>query len=586
MKRYLAAAAAALTLLAAVFCRPTFAAEGDEAILQVIPGDSLGVVIASRLADTTKRIEAVGGKLNLPVPSLLPMLKITTGLADGFDDRGTVAIAIVPQEDADLPPTAIVFVPVTDYGKLVASLKPEDEKAEIVEGRVAGKPVVVTQKGNFALFAPPSNEDVLKRVKADKTNIADEVKPVADWLKQNCVAALALPKGVQKAVDAMQAGLAKAKGAFPADRPEFRQTLLMFDLFDRNSQTIKDELTHFGIGVRIDDEQDFSISGQAAFKSGGKLSKAIADAKWPKLPGLDYVPGDDFFLAGSMTLPPSWLEGMMKASLAMAKLNANQPGSPFTEKQLEKMIEASQKAMQGMEGMALVVAPPDEGGSIFSEAVGVMYVDNAEKYLRNYQDTLKALGDLSKENENAPFPKYEFDEIEVAGEKGFQVKMDMSATFRAQNLNNPAAEAAMQKLIEVMYGPEGKMTVYLAPANKHTIAMTYSDKESLEKVIQAIKKREDGLGKDEDVIKSDKLLPAGTAWKMYISPAGTVELAKVLLDRFGQKQIELPDFPDTPPVAMGMNFTATGVEARLALPSETIEGLGSYIIKVRQMQGR
>src|SRR5581483_120307 len=143
MKRNLTAAAAALTLLAAVFCRPTFAAEGDEAILQVIPGDSLGVVIASRLADTTKRIEAVGGKLNLPVPSLLPMLKITTGLADGLDDRGTVAIAIVPQEDADLPPTAIVFVPVTDYGKLVASLKPEDEKAEIVEGRVAGKPVVV-----------------------------------------------------------------------------------------------------------------------------------------------------------------------------------------------------------------------------------------------------------------------------------------------------------------------------------------------------------------------------------------------------------------------------------------------------------
>lgn len=582
MRRFFTILLAALVLLAS---RPAWAADGDE-LFKAIPDDALGIVVVNRLADTTQKIEAVGATLNIPVPSLLPMLKITTGVGDGINDRWAVGLAAMPQEDADLPPAPLVFVPVSDFAKLVATLMPDDAKAEIVSGSVAGRRVLVTQKGSYAIFAEPSEEDVLKRVKEAKTNLVDEVKPLGDWLQKNDVVVLALPKGVRKAVDAIQQGIGKAKEGLPVDRDELKPALAMFDLFDRSSRSIKEELTHVGIGLRISEEEDFLVSGQAAFKTGGKLSKTIAEANWPKTGGLNNLPADDFVIAGSMVLPPNWSEGLMQASLSMAKLGANSPTNRLSEKQLEKMFKLSQKSMQGLEGMAMLLGTPDEDdASLFSGTTALMYVDNAEKYLKNYRDTLKALADLAKEEPDAPLPKYEFAEIEVAGEKGFEVKMDLSEALLKQAQGNPAVQEMMSKMMEAFYGPEGKVTVYLAPANKQTIAMTYSDKESLDELVQAIKKREPGLGQDEDVATSDKLLPAGTAWKMYISPAGAVFLANWALDKVGQ-QITLPDFPDTPPLAMGVNFTATGVEARLAFPSGFLDEVGEYVMQVRQAFGR
>jgi len=119
----------------------------------------------------------------------------------------------------------------------------------------------------------------------------------------------------------------------------------------------------------------------------------------------------------------------------------------------------------------MTMAPPaDEDASIFTSSNAVIYVDDVEKYLKNYRAVLKSMADLGAEDPDAPLPTYEFADIEVAGEKGFEVKMDLSKAFKGQNLNNPMIEAAYQKFIEAVYGPGGKMRVYLAPANKHAIA--------------------------------------------------------------------------------------------------------------------
>ncbi|HEY5311541.1 MAG TPA: hypothetical protein VIK18_03445 [Pirellulales bacterium] len=572
-------------LLAAVLwvAGSVVSARGDEALLNAIPDDALGLIVVNHLDDTTKKIEAVGAKLNVSLPSLLPTLKAITGVSAGVDENGTVAAVVMPQEDVATPPTIVIFVPVTDYAQLAAGLLPEDPQAEIISGRVAGQPMIVTQKGGFAVFARPMDEDVLKRVKAATRGIASDVQPVGDWLRQNDLVVLALSKGVRQAVNVMHKGIANAQENFPADQQALKPALALFELLNRSGDTIKDELTHVGLGVRIDREQDLLVSGQVAFKSGGTFSKAVTDAKWPQVPGLDNLPSDDYFLALSMVLPSSWSQGLMQASMAMAKLGANSPAGALSKEQIEKLFKLSGKSMQGVEGTAMTMsAPKGDDASLLTSARAVMYVDDAQKYLQRYRETMQALADLGAENPDAPLPTYEIAEIQVAGERGFQVQMDMAIAFKRQNLNNPVVE----KIIEAVYGPEGKMTVCLAAANEHTIATSYDDKDSLEDLIQAIKKREPGLGQNEEIVNSNKLLPAAAAWKMYISPAGTIELAKWVLGKIGNQQTTLPAFPDTPPLAAGVNFTPTGAEARLALPSDLIDAIGAYVTKVRQMQAQ
>jgi hypothetical protein len=578
MKRFAVLIAALLWMAGSVV-----SARGDEALLKAIPDDALGLVVVNHLADTAKKIEAIGAKVNAPLPSLLPTLKAIMGLTAGVDEQGTVGVAIMPQEAAESPPAIMIFVPVTDYAQLVAGMMPDDAQAEIISGRLAGKPVIVTQKGKFAVFARPTDESVLKHVKAATQGITSEVRPLGDWLRQNDLAALALPKGVQRAVGIMQQGIAQAKENLPADQEALKPALAMFELLSRSGDTIREEVTHAGLGVRIDHEKDLLVSCQVAFKSDGKFSKAITDAKWPRIAGLDNLPKDDYFMASSMVLPASWSQGLMQVSMEMVKLGANSPTSPFSKEQIEKLYKVSGKSMQGVEGMAMTMAAPeDDDAGIFNSIRAVIDVDDAQQYLKRYRETMKALADLGAKNPDSPLPTYEISEIEVAGEKGFEAKVDMSNAFKHQGLNNPVVE----KLIGAIYGPEGKMTVCLAAANKHTIAMTYSNKHSLESLIQAIRKREPGLGQDEEIVSSNKLLPEAAAWKMYISPAGTVDFANWFLGKLGNQQITLPDFGDTPPLVLGVNFTSTGAEARLALPSRLIDGIGEYVTKIRQIQAQ
>lgn len=561
---------------------PVVAARGSEALLKAIPDDALGVVVVNHLAETAKKIEGIGAKINAPLPTLLPLVKTITGLTAGVDEQGDMAAAVIPQDDAEEPPTLIIYVPVTDYAQLVAGIRPDDDTAEIVSGRVAGQAVLVTRKGDYALFARPTDEAALKRVKAATSSIASEVKPLADWLRENDVVALALPKGVRKALDVMQQGIEKAKEKVPADQDSLKPELAIFQLLDRCGDQIKQEVTHAALGVQIDRKKDLLLSLRLAFKQGGSFSQAIADARWPQTAGLDDLPDEDYFLATNFALPSSWVHGLMDAAKQMAKLGVHSPGRPSSEEQIDELFKLSDKSMQGVRGWAMSMAPPDDEAGIFKSANVIMYVDDAERHLKNYLETMKAMADLSGKMPN--MPTYDFTEIQVAGKRGFKVGIDMAAAFKAQLGNNAAAATMFQKLSEILYGPEGKITVYLAPANEHAIAATYADKDTLEDLIKSIKKGEAGLGKDDEIVATGKLLPAGSAGKMFISPAGTIDLVNWIIDKVANGRDTLPEFPDTPPLAAGVKFDSVGVEARLALPSALIDGIGDYVLKIREMR--
>ena len=74
------APAVLLAVLAAV---PMRAADD---VLGVIPDGSLGFVLINQLAQTDAKAVELGRRMQLPVPSLLAMLKLSTGALQGLDE--------------------------------------------------------------------------------------------------------------------------------------------------------------------------------------------------------------------------------------------------------------------------------------------------------------------------------------------------------------------------------------------------------------------------------------------------------------------------------------------------------------------
>ena len=147
-------------------------------ILDAIPRGALAVVLINRLEATSDKIESLATKVQAPSVSLLLLAKVQSGIHEGLDEKGTAAIAYLPVEDNPLePPIPIVVLPVTDYGKFVAQLQPDDATEKIAQVYVAGKAVLSCQKGDFAVLATAENEAVLKDVLASVKSVSDDLAP-------------------------------------------------------------------------------------------------------------------------------------------------------------------------------------------------------------------------------------------------------------------------------------------------------------------------------------------------------------------------------------------------------------------------
>jgi hypothetical protein len=85
-----------------------------------------------------------------------------------------------------------------------------------------------------------------------------------------------------------------------------------------------------------------------------------------------------------------------------------------------------------------------------------------------------------------------------------------------------------------------------------------------------------------------KLLDPKAPWVAVISPRGSVAWFKRILDnifaRLGGGVPPIPEFPDTPPVAISVKLGEGRLSTELVWPVETTQGLVSYIKKVSQEQ--
>jgi hypothetical protein len=140
--------------------------------------------------------------------------------------------------------------------------------------------------------------------------------------------------------------------------------------------------------------------------------------------------------------------------------------------------------------------------------------------------------------------------------------------------------------MEKMYGPDG-ITMYLAAADEHTFLMAYTDTALLRKALQTTTDETKHFSRDKNVASTSKLLPAGAQMVGFWSPSGTsafVNRTMKLMD-VPDTGIQIPAFPGTPPLGFAMTATPSVVKFNTVVPIETIEANGSYVEKVKQLDG-
>jgi hypothetical protein len=550
-------------------------------VLQLIPADAIGFTVVNRLGETDANVQRLGRQMQLPLPSPLTLFRLRSGIDKGLDETAAAAMAVVAGQEAGQPPAGVFFVPVTDYDAFIGQLEPKDLQDGISEVRVQAKPLLVARKDGYAVMARPRDRAALERALADGEQIGRAVADFRSYLDAHDAAVVVTAGGVKLLATLGQHGLEQAKAAVRELGQDENPALAAIDLYAEMLRGFESEVDSLAIGMRLDEAGVLHLTSRTRFNPSGAVFPLLGDAKpYPGdlLAGLPAVP---FVGAFAAVVSPEAFGPMLEMSGNMMKAVPQIYG--MTPKQVDKMMELSKKTLKGFRGMSFLLGVGRPGDPLYSQMISVIRVDDADAYLANYRDYWKELDEAIEGAEGTFLGNMSLEEADVDGTSALKLTMGLWDGLAAGGVPDPQEfEAIMEK----MFGPGGKMTMYLAAADQHKVLMSYTDTDLLATAMRCVKENQNQLSADQGMVKTAGLLPSGAQAVGYLDAGGMIAFFNRMTSLMPKPNAppQLPGFPESPPIGWAAKASPEGLETHLVVPPEFCRAIGEYVTKVQKWQ--
>jgi len=553
-----------------VFPAATAAAED---VLKLVPENALGAVVVNRVGETNEKLRALALRLKVPPFDFLSTAKLTLGLQEGLDEKGSVALAAVPSTPNGVP-VLVSFVPTSDYAALLKQLKAETGADGIAKVSVGEKEFVTAQKDGYAVVAEEANKATLQAVVAAAKSIAAAAPGLDAWRGENDAYAVATPGGIKFAQQQIQAGLEVAKAQLANQGERGKTAVASLGMYDSLIKAMDKELSHFAVGLRMADDGALHVVSRTLPVEGGVLAKIASQAKPAKVSPLAGLPQSPFFVAGGGVFTAASMKSWMEMSFGM--MRSYPGGEKLSDEHIKRLSEISLKSMQGLRSMALLMGVGQGDEPLYGRMLLAMRTKDAKAYMASYEDSLAEMAKVFKDANSSLF-EFESERIEIEGLPVLKLAMNMEP-FLGPQAQAPEAK----KMMDLMFGSGGKMNVYMAAADEHTVIGAYVTPQQLAPAVKAIREGKPQLIDEAGVAKTAAMLPEGAQWLGFLSPRGTAAFVSRMVKTVappGAEVPEIPEFPETPPIGFGVQLSPSGLDTDLAVPTAVLEKASETIRK-------
>lgn len=560
-------------------CSAAVAAADD--VLKLVPDNALGVVVVNRVGSTNEKLKSLALRLKVPPFDFLSTAKLTLGLQQGLDEKGSIALAAVPSTP-DGVPVMVSFVPTGDYAALLKQLKAEAGADGIAKLSVGDKRFVAAQKGGYAVVAEEANQPTLQAVIAATESIADASAALDAWRAENDTYAVATPAGVKFAQKQIQIGLQAAKTQLANQGEQGKAALAGLGMYDGMVAAMDKEVSHCAVGLRMADDGGIHVVSRTLPVEGGTLAKILSQAKPAKVSPLAGLPQSPYFIAGGGVFTAASMKSWMDVSVGM--MRSYPGGEKLTDEQIKKLSEVSLKSMRGMRSMSLLMDVGEEDEPLYSRTLLVMKTKDAKAYLDNYGAAMAEMAKIFKEADS-PLFSFESQRMEIDGLPVLKLTMNMEPFLLGQG-QGPEAK----KMMELMFGSGGKMDIYFAAADQETVVGAYVSQKQLIPAVKAIQEGKPQFSDEAGVAKTAAMLPQGAQWLGFLSPRGgaafVARMVKAMVPPGAQAVPEIPEFPETPPIGFGVQLSPSGLDTDLAIPAAVLEAVSQTVRKAMAERGK
>jgi hypothetical protein len=560
-----------------------------EDVFHVIPCDALAFVAANRIADTSAKIEKVAKQVGGKPVKLLDMLKEHTGEIKGFDDSRSAAVVLMPAKDSKEGPSRVLLVPVSDYKQFLDSwnAKPTDK---IVEVTIADEPMLIAQRGDYAAMVRKEVAGVdfrpgLEKLLDSKRSIADQYPRMPAWLDENDVVAVATSHGVKAASEAMQQMLQQMKDVFArmnVAEDVIENQLASLEMCVKLAQLAEKEIDTVAVGARVDKQGNVHLSKRIRFTKNSDFAGSLAKLQPLEKGVLLGMPAGSFVLAGGGPWSDSVARNMMTFQFDQMKKSFEKTYG-LDEKQADELAKKFLEMPKGVRSFSFVMGPGQPGEPPLSDTLALYNVDDAPKYLDEYEKYLGAMNEPGKDSENAK-KLFTAKKTEVGGRPALEYEMALPSAPKSPGMPGmPDMAETMKKIL----GSEGKMKFLVVAIDEHNVAINLSGRAPIiMRAIASLKKPADGLAADAEIAKTTALLLSDAQWVGYFSPSGAVAFAKSFIDALGEDtgfgKPNIPDFPATQPIGVAAKAKPGQLQIEIVVPSSVLDAIGKF---VEQIQG-
>ena len=354
----------------------------------------------------------------------------------------------------------------------------------------------------------------------------------------------------------------------------------MFGGFKTLLADADEQLTHLAAGLRIEDNATLHVTARAVVVPGGALARWSQGVKVPSEGLLAGVPEGKFIVAYggvSAQFSPA-VQAILSqfGDAGMQMMGLDDAG----RKELAKLTE---KLQQGKRFTAGVMGMMRPGDSIYSTAISVEHVNDADEHLQTTRQMMALLESTLKAPDTGQ-PMYATHDVKVGELDAFEVVTDLSSIMNLQAgaAGGPAGAPPMQDFFGNMFGREGKIHMYVAKADEKTVVTAYS-REQLVRGVEHVRSGEKGLADNADLATTTAMLLPDSQWVAYVSPQGLMQMVGSLMKAITGGEARFPAFPDTEPIGLCARASETSLDAEIVVPDKVVAGIGMFIFAVGQM---
>ncbi len=550
-------------------------APAAEDYLKLAPEEALGMVAVNDPSEMDAKIQSFALQARLPIPGLLMTLDRFAG-REGFDEKGTVVLYVLPPRAKGSPPSPLLLVPVVDFDKFLEKHELEEHGDEPVASFEAfDQKFWVREIGGYAALTEDRYREVLFRenLKIASAPLAD-LTPWREWLSSHDAAGVLLPRGIELISARVQEGVEQMRSSmFYMDE----SALAVFDLYAKMFKAAERELAGYGFGLRFDRQCTIRASDRALLKPEGKwaaLAKTVRPMRMNLLAGL---PEGNFVAAAGCVSSEAAIKALMESSLGFMKCMKQVYG--LDDEQIDELSTLSLQSLEGVRAMSMLVQADFGADPLPSKAVYVMRVDDSRRFLDRYRQWAARYAEFLEKAGSPMLQPPEVEKCEVDGVEALRLTTKVPAP--PAELQGPGFNREFNRLMELFFGADGELAGWLVPADEHTVVLGYVKKNLLRKTIEAIKQDAPGLAAAAEVKGTAALLPSDPVAVGYLSPAGVVDFFMWFLPAVAPPGAEL-SFPDLPrtPVGFAVTVGENEVQTHLAVPGEVTRSVAGQLQKL------